>query len=465
VSGAAAAPATGRHPRRAIAGVLDLVPVALVIVAEAAWISVFGGLVQEVALRQPEVSLPLLAAIVTAGALAARFFGGRLRDRWPIVGLGLVIGAGALGWLGSDAARSSLGAGIGQSLAAHPGGWMVGLALLRGFAHARLPLPEGTVSRLLAIGVPGLALAALVGGVIGEPYRTRFLDDTLGASIVFVATTVLALAFARLGAIGQNGGVDWRRNPTWLLLTIGLLAAAIALALPLSLVVGTAISILIGISLGPALVIGLAMGFDRTFRRILLFFLVVPVVAYLIGSTINRFMRPSPVTPIGPGVDVEPSAAAQFVTISIGGLILLAAILGVLLLITVWMRRSRAVDDDVAETRSTDRGDEATVTPRRASRFRRRPAPGDAVAAYVALLTDLDSHPDVRRSPAETPAEHSARLRDEGRAELPLDLLAADYALARYGGVVLSGREDRRAIGRWRVLRRRLTHPPATRWG
>ena len=38
-----------------------------------------------------------------------------------------------------------------------------------------------------------------------------------------------------------------------------------------------------------------------------------------------------------------------------------------------------------------------------------------------------------------------------------LDLLAADYALVRYGGKDLSPREHQRALGRWRSLRRRLT--------
>ncbi|MBA2382764.1 MAG: hypothetical protein H0V73_11695, partial [Chloroflexi bacterium] len=46
-------------------------------------------------------------------------------------------------------------------------------------------------------------------------------------------------------------------------------------------------------------------------------------------------------------------------------------------------------------------------------------------------------------------------------ADLSLDLLAADYALARYGEIELAPREDRRAVDRWRVLRRRLAVRPA----
>jgi hypothetical protein len=62
----------------------------------------------------------------------------------------------------------------------------------------------------------------------------------------------------------------------------------------------------------------------------------------------------------------------------------------------------------------------------------------------------------VRRDPSETPAEHARRLRGDGVGALSLDLLAADYALARFGGLGLGEREDRRAVGRWRQLRTRL---------
>ena len=82
--------------------------------------------------------------------------------------------------------------------------------------------------------------------------------------------------------------------------------------------------------------------------------------------------------------------------------------------------------------------------------------PRTAAEAYVALVDDLERHPGVRRGPAETPATHAARLRAEGEAALSLDLLAADYALARYGGIDLPAHEDRRAVDRWRRLRKLL---------
>jgi hypothetical protein len=59
--------------------------------------------------------------------------------------------------------------------------------------------------------------------------------------------------------------------------------------------------------------------------------------------------------------------------------------------------------------------------------------------------------------PAESPAEHAARLRASGTSGSPglaLDLLAADYELVTFARVHLSEREERRAISRWRRLRR-----------
>jgi hypothetical protein len=440
---------------RSIAMATQLAPLALVIVAEAAWISVVAGLLQEFALRPPVVGLPALIVFVGAGVVLARLLAARLGERWLPVGFGIVLAAGAVGWLLSPAARSAIESGIGPALAAHPGGWLAGLAVLRGFAHARLPLAEGTVARLLAIGVPGLAVAATLGGVIAEPHRTRFLEDALVAAIVYIGAAVLALAFTRIDAIGLDGGFDWRRNPRWLTLTVVVVAVAILVAIPLASVAGTLISVIVSVALGPLLVVGLLSGFDRTARRILGFFIVIVVALVLIsrGFGINVEI-PDTTTP----ASAEPPSPAseQLVTIGIGGLLLLAMIVGIIVVIALWMRRTPPPDGALGETRTIDPRGAGLAQPRRGLRSWRRPAPRTAVEAYVALVGDLDRHPVVRRGEAETPAAHAARLRAVGEADLSLDLLAADYALARYGGMALPAREDRRAVGRWRRLRKHL---------
>ena len=452
---------SGPRTNRSLALAVELAPVALVVVAEAAWISVIAGLLQEFALRDPVLGIPALVVFVASGVVLARLGPPRFGSHWPAVAFALVLGSGTVGWLASPAARAALADGIGPALAAHPGGWLAGLAVLRGFAHARTPLREDTVTNLLAIGVPGLALAATLGGLIVDPYRGRFLADSLGAAIVYVGAAVLALAFARLDAIGTDGGFDWRRNPPWLVLTIVMMVVAIVAAIPLASVAGTVISIVLSVALGPALILGLATGFDYVARRVIGFFLAVAIVIFVLVRLFGRTSTEPPPTQPGFGNGAPTSAAEQLVTISIGGLLLLGAIVAIIVLIALWMRRAPTPDGLIGETRTIDPSGEGLAPRRRRSRFGFRPAPTTAAQAYVALVDDLERHPDVRRDPAETPAAHAARLRAAGRAGLSLELLAADYALARYGGVALPAHEDKRAIGRWRALRRRITTRPA----
>ncbi len=456
-SGDAASDRPGpRRWRSGLAIATTLAPVALVVVAEAAWISVVGGLLQEFALRDPILHIPALGAFVAAGIVLARVLQPRLGERWPALALGLVVGAGAIGWLISGAARDALVEGLGPALAAHPGGWLAGLALLRGFAHARFPLAEETVTHLLVIGIPGLAFCAAIGGMIGEPYRARFLADALSAAVVYVGASVLALAFVRLDAIGLDADFDWRRNPMWLLMTVAMIGVAILVAIPLASMAGTILAVVISLALGPMLVLGLATGFDRTARRILLFFGAIALVLILLGRgiiTIAEFA----INGAPAGAQTPPSQATEdLILIGLGGFVLLAAAVGMLAVIAIWMRRTPPPDGSLAETRTIDPSGEGLLPGRRRGRWSRRRDPLTAVEAYVALIDDLARHPVVRRGSSETPAIHAARLRERGAASLSLDLLAADYALARYGGVDLPAREDRRGVGRWRTLRKGL---------
>ena len=433
---------------------LELVPVPLVIVAEAAWISIVAGLVQEFVLRPPETTIVELAIAVTVGLAATRVLGARLGSRWPPAALGLIALGCIVGWLASAAARLALADGVGPALAANPGGLLVGVAVLRGMAHARFPLAEDTVGRLLEIGTPGIALAAIVGGIVSDPYRATFLGDTTAAAILFVGSTVLALAFTRLAIVGLGNGLDWRRNRAWLGLTVVVLALAMAFAIPVATFAADALAVVIGLAFGPVFVIGLASGLDRTGRRIVLGFSLIAAVIYLV----MRFgLTPRPVNPAAaPQTGLLPPGIDSVVTFGMGGLLVFLAAVGVLLLVAVWMRRSR-VDADLAvtETRTVDRSGPPSAR-RPLWRPHRHPDPAGAAAAYLALLRDLARHPDLRRASFETPAEHAVRIRDAGFAEISLGLLAADYALERDAGRILSAAEDRRGVLRWRRLRTSL---------
>ena len=74
---------------------------------------------------------------------------------------------------------------------------------------------------MLRLGIPGLALLALIGGAVTQPWRGIFLADTLVAAVVFVACGTFALAFARQHTVGADLHVDWRRNRPWVLLLAG----------------------------------------------------------------------------------------------------------------------------------------------------------------------------------------------------------------------------------------------------
>jgi hypothetical protein len=209
------------------------------------------------------------------------------------------------------------------------------------------------------------------------------------------------------------------------------------------------------------LVLGFLVGLDRIVRRVLALILGAGVILWIaIRIFASQSATPTPAQGV-PGGQGRPSVAEQLMTVSLGGLLLMAAVVSVLILAAVWLQRTRSPEGDlVDEWRTIDRGEGAPIARRRRRRFGRQPQPTAAAAAYVALIRDIDGSAEVRRGPAETPAEHAARLRSVGRAPLSLDLLAADYALARYGGVELPPREDVKAVSRWRLLRRRLRIPP-----
>ena len=443
--------------------VLVLVPTALALVAEAAWTAVVAGLLGAFAFRDPVPGIPAMLLAALAGGAAARNLAPRLGDRWPWTAVALALAAGALGWLASPEVRSILAqrgiAGAGEALLANPGGWIAGIALVRGIAQSRVPADPHAIGTTLGVGVPGLALAAIIGGMVAEPARGRFLADAQASVLVFLVAGILALALSRQTLLGSGAATEWRRNPAWLGL-LGLLMAGVAIAaLSASFVVGPVIVTVLGAAVPTLLLVGLVVGFDRRSLRILA---ASVAVALLVAAALRAMgARPSAEAQI-PGVGVtvpgDPAAAAPL-AIGVLLVVVLAATIAILVLARLWMRRPRAPEDDLLETRWIDRG-EVTDQPREGRRRRGlrfgRPAARDAVGAYRALIEDLASRPGVRRDPGETPAEHAGRLRRAGIGALSLDLLAADYGLVRYGGATLTQAEDRRAIGRATRLRRRL---------
>jgi hypothetical protein len=382
---------------------------------------------------------------------------------WPALAAALTIGIAMVGWLASPEVRSILGErgidAIGAAIIANLGGFVAGIAFLRGIPYARLPPDPGPIGTALAVGTPGIALAAIVGGMVGDPYRSAFLSDTTGEVVVFLVAGIASLTLSRLTQVGSGAGagsVDWRRNPAWLGLAAFLLAAIAVTAFATSAVAGRRRHAL-GVAIPFILVLGFAAGVDwRTFRIIaitMVLMLVVAEVLRVLGA------KPEAAPPIAPPAPPAQQAVATPDSAILVAIALALAAVAIVALVTRWMRRPRVVEQAGDEERWIDHGDSGGRDIARSRRWRSprgRGRPADAVAAYRALLEVLASRNGVRREDGETPAAHAARLREGGVGALELDLLAADYGLVRFGGVGLSDAEERRAVRRASILRRLL---------
>lgn len=446
--------------------VLEWVPIGCAVVMEAAWITVLAGLVQEYALRHPVVHLGWTVAFVAAGVLAARAFSARIPERWPALGLLLVVAGGIAGVLLSPGSRAALASGDpATALTTNPGGLLAGLAVLRGFPHGAPHLAFGTIARAVFAGVPGLAVSAALGGMVADPWRTEFLTDAAIATGLFMGAGILALTFAGFAEVRPSGAPAWRGNPTWIGLLLLAIAGLLEIVIPVSALGGpliaTALQVVVGIALVPLALVALLSGAGVGLRRTLLYVGGAAVVVWLLSLAPAGSPADGTATGAGAGGPASDPAIERLGVIGIGGIALVLIIIGTLLIVRAWMRRAPALETgDPTDTRSFDIPDGETWRPRAPRRrLGRLATPRTAPEAYVALMTELADRADVHRDAAETPSEHARRLREArsaGDAGLQLDLLAADFALGVYGAVPLTAAETNRAIARWRNLRRRL---------
>jgi hypothetical protein len=438
---------------------LSLLPDALIILAEAAWVAVVYDLFQGASQEPSILGVPSLALFVGAGLVVGRWAPRRFGGRWSAVAVILVALAAALGWLASPETREALRTSDPSSaLVVHPGGWLAGLAFFRGTAHSRSSSSEKSVGTLMAFGIPGIAVAFLLGGAIAEPGRTQFRDAALTATVVFVATGTLALALARIRQLGGSTGFDWRRNPAWIGMLLVLVAGILVVAIPASLALGPAVLLFVALLPVPLFVTGLTAGSGRTaWRKLGILFLAAVAIVILMRLGVGP--PPSPPAPPGAIAGEQPSTDRAWIAVAAWAVFLIVMAAAIALLSALWMRQSLSRSgDDVAEERTIDVGaTDAAARPGRRwlPRWRTRP-PTNAIEAYLAAVRDLEDDAALRRHPDETPAEHARRLRALGagvRFGAAVDLLAADYELARFGGEVLTPAEHRRALARWRRVR------------
>jgi hypothetical protein len=432
-----------------------LLPV-LAIVAEGAWLAVVYVAV-ETSIHGQAPLLGTLELAVAAGAAAVA-----VRRRWllpddrPLTFFGVLVAIGLIGWMwDADARTLALSGDLPRAIGLHPGGWLLLVAAMRGVGRGH-EIDDRALTRLVLLGVPGLALPWILGQLGAGDLHAAFVEHAFVASLTFIGAGFTAAGLARLQEIGRETGVDWRTNRSWLGTVLGVLAVVLAVGVPGAYVLGLPVDTVMRGVIGPVVsLIGYA-------------FLALAFVAAILSTALYEALSmlgvalPPPLTAaeIARLPEVREYTIEQLQGPIVTVVILWAAItlLAVIMLRTWIRRRSRALVRGGTEERSF-------TIPQRSFRLEmprirtsgRRPAgtPTDAVAAYLAALADLDAYaPDLARRDHESPHAHATRI-EIGE----VGALQADYALARYGMRDLTDAEHRRAIGRWRRLRDRLRRP------
>ena len=426
-------------------------------IAEGAWITVLY-LVLELAINADR-PLGVVAFAVAAGV--GMIVGSRptadQTSPWPLaVGL-LVVGIG--GWLVAGAPVAALVALDPRSaIGEHPFGVLLALAALRGVLRGR-SLDAGAQGDI-GLGGPTMviAFAWILGGALVEPRRTIFAVEALVPTVLFLAAGPAGAALTRVASTARTTGFNWSSNVAWIgLLVAGLLSTAgIALLVAGGGVIG--LSSFAPIALAIVIVVA-AIGEPepagrKRDRRQLAGWLIVAVAILIVAILPPIQQRQRTIPPANPTV-----ADDQNVTDRQGGtVILVAAIVAGAAVVLILLRRGRVgrlsgVELDEEHSTVVDwRGFGAAVSRPRLARRSRGRAPTDAVEAYRAALEVLGADSTSARGAGETPAAHAERLRGAGLGGLSLELLAADYSVARFGGRRLTRNEDARGVRRWRRI-------------
>ena len=420
--------------------------------AEAGWLGVYAAAARGGASGLAAGLIPLVIASLT-GVAAGRFlpFG-----RWRPIAIFLL----AMLAMAAGVALARSAGSVPTTAAALLLDVLLGLALLRGVVHGRSNAADRPTEALVRV------LPLLIGGgwLLGLAFsgedRASFVNAAFAATLLCIVAVALALGSARLpdstdARYGESTG------RVWLMMLLMVVGSLVIIALPVAALIGLPVaqgvtSVLTSAAL---IVVAVVLGTIGAF---------VAVIAALLGGCWDRASRPPARCrsrrphPLRPDRRRAPSPTHPLCSTWSDRSWAHCSwyrILGAAWYLAVRWQGSRddtVPPDRVAERRAIalDVHIGAPAVGWLASRLRSARPPTGTLEAYPRLLLDWAApHPHARRS-AETPAAHAARLRSEGRGELGLDLLVADYELARFGGRDLSPSEERRAVARWRRLRR-----------
>lgn len=447
--------------------------------AEGGWVTVLYLLVDAVARIEPPLGLPLFA--LTAGATC--LLADRL-DRWSDSRLAIIVAllvGGALGGLLLAAIATLVAGRLDPTglLTGDPGAALLGMAALRGFVRAGAIGEPTQATRPWFVGLVGLSCAWVFGGALSEPMRSTFREAAVIPTLAFVIGALGSAGLARSALATSDAGIDPRLNRAWLVVLVGLTVALGLAALPTGIGLERLMAAFIAWPLAlPLIIVGaliariLVPSRKGVLRRTAAFTLGPLIV--LVGLALISVLLPTPgSTPqledrggVG-GVVTEPTSPVFDLFLAGAAF---ALVVGVLLFLARAWRRNLGPTGPRSGIERHDRGSRADAEEAggpglavRLRRLTRRGRPGDAVGAYLAALRVLEPHEALRRESTETPAAHSRRLREAGAGALELDLLAADFQLARWAGRRISPAEDHRAIRRWERFRDRLVGRPADR--
>ena len=280
-----------------------------------------AGLLNAFMLVPPAVGIPGMFRAALAGLVAARAVGPRAGGRWPAFAGTLAAVCGLAGWLSSPEVRMILAAdglrGLGAALAANPGGWLAWVAFVRGMPYARLPPDPDRVGSLITMAVPGLALAAVVGGRFPEHWSSAYLAAAEDLQVlVFLLAAIPALALGRMAQVDRGAPMGWWRNPSWVTLAALLLLGTASIAVFVSATAGPAIAMAASAMVVPLLLVALVAGIDRRLLRVILVCAAVAGVVALALRLIGNVSRPAPPAPAGSGSQARDAASAVPVTLS-----------------------------------------------------------------------------------------------------------------------------------------------------
>jgi hypothetical protein len=210
---------------------LGLLPAGAAATAEGAWVAVVYAAMHSGSASGPGgIGLWMFVVAAILGLVTARRVHGRA-SRSAKLAVTLLLGL--VGMVSGAALPVQLGrSDSGAAVILFGGGWLLGLAAWRGTRHADPMRDDAVTASLLVWATPALAIPWLIGTATDA--KAEFILLALPATLLFVASALLAVSVTRLDTLGRPVGLDWRRNRTWLALLGTIVAALIAIGTPMA---------------------------------------------------------------------------------------------------------------------------------------------------------------------------------------------------------------------------------------